>query len=181
MYSSIHMHIYICVYNRPQWINKLRLQQNGVIGHYVYNPYKRHQISMNWIYIWVMQIWPVSRQTSTLLFIKISATFLRSGPVSVFDKVSYCKISSWNREILSLNYRITLKFDRRLGSTAAEEAVKCRRLDNSKHKSCGFETSQDLTIKTYYCILKRAPGPSRCRLPAPDLNSLRPSDAYMRQ
>ena len=40
------------------------------------------------------------------------------GPVSISEKTSRC------REIGSLNYRIALKFDRHVGSTAAEVPVK---------------------------------------------------------
>ena len=48
------------------------------------------------------------------------------GPVSISDKTSYRKISRslGSCEIGSLNYRITLKFDRHFGSIAAEVPVK---------------------------------------------------------
>ena len=45
------------------------------------------------------------------------------GLVSISDRTSYRKIS-WSREIGSLNYRIAVKFDRHIGSSAAEELVK---------------------------------------------------------
>ena len=55
-------------------------------------------------------------------------------------------MKSRSREIGSLHYRIGLKFDRRLDSTAAEE-----------HNSRGYETLRDHDETTYQ-ILKWGPG-----------------------
>ena len=55
-------------------------------------------------------------------------------------------------KIGSFNYRITLKFNRHISSSAAEVVVKFgERSDNSVYKSRGFETSRDLTEK---CLIK---------------------------
>ena len=48
-----------------------------------------------------------------------------------------------SREIGNLYNRIALKFDRHIGSSACQIS---KRSDNSKYKSCGFETSRDLGI-----------------------------------
>ena len=52
----------------------------------------------------------------------------------------------WSREIGCYNDHITAKWDRHLGSAAAELPVKFR-LERSKRKSRGFETSRDLAVR----------------------------------
>ena len=70
------------------------------------------------------------------------------GTFSISDKTPHCKIS-WSLEAARLVVEmITLKFDRHIGSSAAEVAVKFQSDRTILHtKSHGFETSRDLTLR----------------------------------
>ena len=66
-------------------------------------------------------------------------------------------MKSLSREISSLNYRIALKFDRHIGSSAAEVPVKFQSNgSNSKYRSRGFETSRDFMIRRLIECLNEA-------------------------
>ena len=86
----------------------------------------------------------------------VSSTFSLSTCHAVFcdfhslsDKSAYLQIWwSQSREIGCYNDHITLKFDRHLGSTAAQGACQISEwLEKSKPESCGFDTSQDLVVR----------------------------------
>ena len=70
------------------------------------------------------------------------------SPISISNKTSYRKIS-WSPEVMklvSLNYCITFKFDRHVGSTDAKVPVKFRR-NRVILNSRVFEILRDLTIR----------------------------------
>ena len=66
-------------------------------------------------------------------------------------------MKSWNREIGDLSYHIALKFDRHIGSSAAEVPVKCQSCQTFLNKCHSFETSRDLAIRRIIRYWNRVP------------------------
>ena len=65
------------------------------------------------------------------------------------DVLPQDRVKSWSREIGSYDDRIALKFDRHLGSAAAECLSNFRAIKKCNSEARGFETSQDLLVHVH--------------------------------